>query len=95
MPPRRERRGTSPAVQADPAGTGPAGAVAPRLLVTMTALSSHFGAPPFWLGWLLALALAGLLVWSVGPRWWSLAVAAAAVVAPLALLLLAQAVTRD
>lgn len=79
-------------MQADPAGTGPAGAVAPRVL-KMTAFHQHFAAPAFWIVWLAALALAGLLVWSVGARWWSLAVAV--VVAPLALLLLTQAVTRD
>ena len=83
-------------MQADPAGTGPAGAVAPRVL-KMTAFHQHFAAPAFWIVWLAALALAGLLVWSVGARWWSLAVAVAVavVVAPLALLLLTQAVTRD
>lgn len=61
----------------------------------MTAFHQHFAAPAFWIAWLAALALAGLLVGSVGARWWSLGVAVAAVVAPLALLLLTQAVTRD
>ena len=62
---------------------------------SMTTLLRHFTAPSFWIGWLAALALAGLLVWAAGARWWSVAVAVAAVVAPLALLLLTHAVTRD
>jgi hypothetical protein len=60
----------------------------------MPVLLRHVAAPVFWIGWLAALALAGLLVWSVGARWWSLAVAVSAVVVALALLLLTQAVTR-
>jgi hypothetical protein len=65
------------------------------LVSTMTTLLRHFTAPSFWIAWLAALALAGLLVRAAGARWWSVAVAAAAVVAPLALLLLTHAVTRD
>lgn len=61
----------------------------------MPALFRHLAAPSFWIGWCAALALAGLLLWAAGARWWSLLVAAAVVAGPLALLLFTQAVTRD
>lgn len=55
----------------------------------------NFTGPSFWIGWLVALALAGLLAWAAGGRGWSMAVAAAVAAVPPALLFLTWVVTRD
>jgi hypothetical protein len=61
----------------------------------MLALLRHFTGPAFWFGWIAAVVAAVAVLWSAGPRWWSLAIAGSALVGPLVLLLVVALLTRD